>query len=92
MHTHYRFLEDPSNGLAGDHADTGHCTVYPDQLLQILDEPVRGNGLVPLAHQQIAAKLNVATGATTPGGVANDITSADILIGNLIVPPIGTGY
>jgi hypothetical protein len=51
-----------------------------------------GNGLVQLARQLIAAKLNVATGATTPAGVANDITSADLLIGDLVVPPVGTGY
>ena len=62
------------------------------QLLQILDEPTRGNGLVQLASQLIAAKLNVATKATTSAGVANDITSADLLIGDLVVPPVGTGY
>ena len=50
-----------------------------------------GNGLVALAHQLIAAKLNVEQGATTPAGVANDITSADLMIGGLVVPPVGTG-
>ena len=25
-------------------------------------------------------------------GVANDITSADLLIGDRVVPPVGTGY
>jgi hypothetical protein len=62
------------------------------QLLQILDQPTMGNGLVQLASQLIAAKLNVATKATTSAGVANDITSADLLIGDLVVPPVGTGY
>jgi len=62
------------------------------QLLQILDQPTMGNGLVQLASQLIAAKLNVATKATTSAGTANDITSADILIGDLVVPPVGTGY
>jgi hypothetical protein len=61
------------------------------QLLSILSEPPRGNGLVQLARQLIAAKLNVETGATTPAGVANDITSADLLIGTKVVPPVGTG-
>src|SRR5688572_26907655 len=32
------------------------------QLLEILRTPVRGNGLISLAHQLIAAKLNVANG------------------------------
>ena len=62
------------------------------QLLSILSEPPRGNGLVQLARQLIAAKLNVATGATTPAGVANNITGADLLIGARVVPPVGTGY
>jgi hypothetical protein len=62
------------------------------QLLQILDEPTMGNGLVQLASQLIAAKLNVATKATTSASVANDITSADLLIGDLVVPPVGTDY
>ena len=66
------------------------------QLLQIFDEPPGGgsaaNGLVTLAHQLITAKLNVVNGATTPPGVANDITIADNLIGNKVVPPVGTGY
>ena len=70
----------------------GTVSYTQPQLLQILSQPVRGNGLVQLARQLIAAKLNVATGATTPAQVANDITSADILIGDRVVPPVGTGY
>jgi hypothetical protein len=38
----------------------GTVTYSKDQLLLILRRPVRGNGLVALAHQLIAAKLNVA--------------------------------
>ena len=57
----------------------------------LLNEP-KGNGLIQLASQLIAAKLNVETGATTPAGTANDITSADLMIGGLVVPPVGTGY
>lgn len=75
-----------------DHLTLGTVPYTQDQLLQILSQPVRGNGLVQLARQLIAAKLNVATGATTPAQVANDITSADILIGDRVVPPVGTGY
>ena len=70
----------------------GTVSYMKPQLLEILEEPVGENGLVSLAHQLIAAKLTVATGATTPASVANDITSADVLIGtfNLTVPPVGT--
>ena len=62
------------------------------QLLMILEQPVEGNGMVSLAHQLIAAKLNVETGATTPPHVSNVIVAADALIGDLVVPPVGTGY
>jgi len=62
------------------------------QLLLIFGEPAAGNGLISLAHQLIAAKLNIAQGATPPAGVVAAIASADALIGGLVVPPIGAGY
>jgi hypothetical protein len=70
----------------------GTVSYTQDQLLQILSQPVMGNGLVQLARQLIAAKLNVETEATTPAGVANDITSADLLIGNLGRPACWDRY
>jgi hypothetical protein len=57
----------------------------------ILGQPVQGNGLVSLAHQLIAAKLNIDNGAD-PTAAAAAIASADALIGSLVVPPIGAGY
>jgi len=60
-------------------------------LLAILDKPASGNGLIALAHQLIAAKLNVAAGAD-PTTVAGEIATADALIGGLVVPPVGSGY
>lgn len=57
----------------------------------ILGTPVAGNGLVSLAHQLIAAKLNVAAGAD-PTAAAAAIAAADALIGALVVPSIGAGY
>jgi len=60
------------------------------QLLQILAQPVQGNGLVSLAHQLIAAKLNIASGAD-PTVVNATITAADAQIGGLVIPPIGAG-
>lgn len=66
--------------------------VYTDaQAMRILREPTRGNGLVSLARQLIAAKLNVANGASD-AAIAGTIAEADALIGGRIVPPIGTGY
>jgi len=61
------------------------------ELLQIFRRPVKGNGLVSLAHQLIAAKLNVENGAD-PTDVQGYIDDADAMIGSLVVPPIGGGY
>ena len=66
--------------------------VYNDlELLGILDTPAAGNGLIALAHQLIAAKLNVANGSDD-ADIAAAIAAADTLIGNRIVPPVGSGY
>jgi hypothetical protein len=65
---------------------------YTDlQLLSILQAPAKGNGLIALAHQLIAAKLNLAKGADGTA-VATAVPAADTMIGALVVPPIGTGY
>jgi len=61
------------------------CTAYTEPAWQ------GANGLIGLAHQLIAAKLNVASGATCPAA-ALVITQADALIGSLVVPPYGCGY
>lgn len=64
---------------------------YSDaQLCSILNRPAQGNGLIALAHQAIAAKLNVANGADDTD-VAGALAAADALIGALVVPPVGTG-
>jgi hypothetical protein len=69
----------------------GNITYTQEQLLDIMHEPVRGNGLVSLAHHLITAKLNVANGAD-PSCIEQTIADADALIGDLVVPPIGDGY
>jgi cysteine-rich repeat protein len=68
----------------------GSVTYTQAQALDIFAQPVNGNGLVSLAHQLIAAKLNVASGATN--SVVNEIAQADSTIGALVVPPVGTGF
>jgi hypothetical protein len=68
----------------------GTVTYTQSQLLSILNQQPQGNGLVSLAHQLIAAKLNLAQGAD-PSAISATITAADAQIGGLIVPPIGTG-
>jgi hypothetical protein len=69
----------------------GTVTYQAAELMSILDNPARGNGLVILTHQLIAAKLNIANGAD-PSAVQQTITDADNMIGALVVPPIGNGY
>ena len=60
------------------------------QLMMIFGQPAQGNKLTILAHQLIAAKLNLANGAS-PSGIATTIADADALIGALVVKPIGSG-
>jgi hypothetical protein len=49
-----------------------------------------GNGLISLAHQLGAAKLNVASGASS-WPIASELAAADALIGARVAPPVGTG-
>lgn len=53
-------------------------------LLNILTTPVKGNGLISLAHQLIAAKLNIADGADD-SDVSTAISEADAFIGDLVI-------
>jgi hypothetical protein len=69
----------------------GNVTYNQQQLLSILNQPVRGNGLISLAYQEIAAKLNIATGADA-SCIQQTLAAADALIGNLVIPPVGNGF
>lgn len=57
----------------------------------ILETEVRTNGLVSVAHQEIAAKLNIASGANG-SCIQQTLASLDALIGDLVIPPVGTGF
>jgi len=50
----------------------------------------RGDGLLQLAAQLIAARLNIAAGAPAPSSVTAAIAAADWLIGKQAILPIGT--
>jgi hypothetical protein len=69
----------------------GSVSYTKAKLITILKTPVRGNGLISLAHQLIAAKLNVLSGADDDD-VEDAIEDADALIGSKVVPPFGSGY
>jgi hypothetical protein len=70
----------------------GNVIYSQSQLLEIWNTPAAGNGLLALAHQLMAAKLNVIAGALAPTSVTDTIVAADALIGNRVVPPIGNGF
>lgn len=70
----------------------GNVLYTKSQLLEIWNTPAAGNGLLALAHQLMAAKLNIIAGALAPSSVTDAITAADALIGNRTVPPIGNGF
>lgn len=69
--------------------DLGSVNYSADQLCSILNTPAKGNGLLILAHQLIAAQLNIANGADD-SAVAQAITDANNLIGSFQIPPVGT--
>jgi hypothetical protein len=53
---------------------------------------VGGNGLISLAHQLITAELNIYYGSIPSQAVLNAINHANSLIGNLVIPPGGSGH
>jgi hypothetical protein len=69
----------------------GNRTYNRQELESILQQPLQGNGLVQLAHQEIAAKLNIARGADG-SCVQQTLATVDALIGNLVIPPVGNGH
>ena len=68
----------------------GTVTYTDVELCSIFNTPAAGNGLLALAHQLIAAKLNIANGADGTDAAAS-IAAADALIGGLVIPPVGAG-
>jgi hypothetical protein len=69
----------------------GNVTYSRQQLLSILENATGNNALVAIAHQEIAAKLNVANGADT-SCIAETLARVDGLIGDHVVPPVGNGF
>jgi hypothetical protein len=77
--------------LPGGTMTLGTVAYTKAQLISILNAPVKGNGLISLAHQLIAANLNILNGASATD-ISASITAANTLIGALIVPPVGSGF
>jgi hypothetical protein len=69
----------------------GSVTYTQAQIIAILRRPARGNGLVSLAHQLIATRLNLLLGVVPSAAVSHAVALADTAIGSMIVPPIGGG-
>jgi hypothetical protein len=68
----------------------GSVAYTPAEILAIFNTPAQGNGLVSLAHQLAAVKLNICNGSD-PSAILADIVAADALIGSLVVPSVGGG-
>lgn len=78
-------------GLPGSTLALGTNNYSAAQLDSILDAPVAGNALLILAHQLIAAKMNLASGASYAVIIAT-IINADNAIGALLIPPVGAAF
>lgn len=76
--------------LPGGTMTLGTVAYTKAQLISIFNTPVKGNGLISLAHQLIAANLNILNGASATD-ISASITAANTLIGGLVVPPVGSG-
>jgi hypothetical protein len=70
----------------------GSVTYTEAELRSILALHIDGHGLLFLAHQLIAAKLNIAAGVNAPITTLQAIAEADAIIGGLVVPPVGTDF
>jgi hypothetical protein len=68
----------------------GTVSYTKTQLLSILNTPAMGNGLIILAHQLIATKLNLCNGSS-PTNIIATVNAADAMIGGLVCPPVGAG-
>jgi hypothetical protein len=77
-------------GWPSDGGSLGTVSYTGIEWVSIFNTSGAGNGLVSLAHQLMAAKLNVASGADDTD-VAAAIAASDVLIGGLVVPPVGAG-
>jgi hypothetical protein len=84
-------ITDPANPAQITSLTIGTVSYTDLQVCSILNTPASGNGLLILAHQLIAAKLNIANGSS-PVSIQSSIDAADALIGGLQIPPVGSGY
>ena len=84
-------ITDPANPAHITNLTLGTVSYTDLQLCSILNTPAAGNGLLSLAHQLIAAKLNIANGSS-PVSIQSSIDAADALIGGLDIPPVGSGF
>jgi hypothetical protein len=69
----------------------GLTTYSKEEQLGILEREMAGNGLIAMGQQLIAARLNIAAGASAAGLEAT-FDQADGLIGDQVIPPRGDGW
>ena len=91
----------PAGCVTGNNSNQWPAAAFPMQLgstnysaaqaCAIFNVPAGGNCLLSLAHQLIAAKLNLANGATSCTALTDAIASANSIIGTKVIPPVGSG-
>jgi len=91
LHPYAGVFDEPSRRLVVAKSDVGHGELRRIAAASNPESAAQGNGLIILAHQLIAAKLNIAHGAD-PADAAQAIADADAMTGSLAIPPIGSGY
>jgi hypothetical protein len=69
----------------------GNRSYTKAELVQITNQPKGVNGLVDLARELFSAKVAIGCNADA-SCIAGIVATADLTIGNLIVPPIGNGF
>src|SRR5262249_17911747 len=74
------FWKNHPHTLPGTSLTLRSPTHTPAELLALFDPPPRGDGSVILAHQLIAAKLNISNGSN-PAPIRSAIADADKLLG-----------
>jgi hypothetical protein len=72
--------------------ELGNERYTQDELKQIAAQPPNSpNGLVQLARELFATKVALACNSD-PSCIKDIVAAADMLIGDLVVPPIGDGF
>jgi hypothetical protein len=75
-----------------DGVQLGNRIYSREEITQIMQDTHIQNGLVVLAKQALGARLNIQCQNSPSQCVDSTLAGVDMIIGNLVVPPIGDGF